>query len=524
MKNDPGISSPPLPDSRGVVELQMSSQDVFLFQRWEDGFRCWKSEEGGRPHPTVFPYRIVHESDPNRLHDDLALFFSFTHGLSMTQSKPGCFSFGIDAEKLECGEDGLPVKLLPFQELLQSIPEHVRVLVSQCERDHYLALEAMRHVPGFSEFLEQELQGLGMSYLLTVWGLGRARKQPRIFRLELAERMITLPRDKMLETLTDEPCSHALFRLIEKLPITDLNPDAIWMAVDALARPAMRQAVGEIKLISAEALAELVKLPDWLLMPTLVRLLVDAFHQGHTLESIIPPSLLTAPEAMQNRLRESLSGARTLLSLEKRIHQWADRLYYEVSFPPPPVKGNDLLHPLRTGLMLRQEGRKMQNCVAGYAEDVLDGESYFYAWRGHIRATVQLDHTSEGHWRLGEALGMENEELPQGEWLKIVESLAESFGDDGLFLCRCSIAGSGYYELNKALPTLTDNTPLCLRREPGNPHDSNAIEILTKNGLKLGYVPHSKNEDAARWMAAGLTVRARLLSTRGCLIEVFVCA
>jgi len=500
----------------GAICVPLERNSNYWFKTWEQGFCCWKSEEGGRTYPIVFPYRMVDERKPDCLHEDLDLLFSVAHGLGMTQPEPGHYSIGIDTAKVDRS------MLMLLQELLLTIPENIRVLASRCGKYHYLALEAMRHVPEFTEFLEQEVNGAGMSYVLAVWALGKAVKQPRIFRLELAQRMMTLSRIRMLETLTDAPCSHALLRLLAKLPPDEIKLDVVWTAMDAMARPAMRKSLGGLKLMTAEALSELMQLPDWLVTPTLVHVLAGSLHEGQTLTSILPPSLLTAPEEAHERLRQSLSGAKTLAALEKRIYQWADRLYYEVSFPAPPMRGNDKLKPLRTGLMLRQEGWKMQNCVAGYAEDVLAGKSYFYAWRGNIRATVQLGHTHADRWRLTEALGSENEELPADEWISVVAALAQAFGDTGLFLCRCSIAGTGHYDFEKAKPVLTDGMDLRLRREPDNIHDANAIEVLTPDGIKMGYMPRAHNEDAARWMDAGLAVSVRFLSTRGCQIEISV--
>jgi hypothetical protein len=40
---------------------------------------------------------------------------------------------------------------------------------------------------------------------------------------------------------------------------------------------------------------------------------------------------------------------------------------------------------------------------------------------------------------------------------------------------------------------LATGDELELRREPDNPHDSNAIEVYTRDGIKLGYVPRIAN-------------------------------
>jgi len=164
----------------------------------------------------------------------------------------------------------------------------------------------------------------------------------------------------------------------------------------------------------------------------------------------------------------------------------------------------------------------MQHCVAGYAEDVLASKSYFFAWRGKIRATVQLNRTRDGKWRLAEALGYENEALPTSEHQAIVRALADAFGETGLFLCRCHIAGGGYYDYNRAAREFRDGMPVELRRQPDNLHDERAIEAFTPNGLKLGYVPRRVNAEPAQWLDAGLPVCGRMVCDSGWHLELYV--
>src|SRR3546814_1545737 len=49
-----------------------------------------------------------------------------------------------------------------------------------------------------------------------------------------------------------------------------------------------------------------------------------------------------------------------------------------------------------------------------------------------------------------------------------------------------------------------------LRREPDNPHDRRAIEVLDARGAKLGYVARIDNSAVARMMDAGERFEARI--------------
>ena len=81
-------------------------------------------------------------------------------------------------------------------------------------------------------------------------------------------------------------------------------------------------------------------------------------------------------------------------------------------------------------------------------------------------------------------------------------------------LADAAVAGLPYYDAAKAVPRLAAGDPLTLRREPSNPHDARAIEVLAADGAKLGYVARVENEALAALMDAGLAVRANVLSAR----------
>lgn len=72
------------------------------------------------------------------------------------------------------------------------------------------------------------------------------------------------------------------------------------------------------------------------------------------------------------------------------------------------------------------------------------------------------------------------------------------------------MAGLPYHDVGKAGSDLTAGSSLLLRREPDNPHDDLAIEILTLSGIKLGYVPRIRNPVIARLMDAGKTMVAQV--------------
>lgn len=79
-----------------------------------------------------------------------------------------------------------------------------------------------------------------------------------------------------------------------------------------------------------------------------------------------------------------------------------------------------------------------------------------------------------------------------------------------VFLQETRVAGTWHHKARGILASLHVGQPLVLRREPENPHDALAIEVLTAEGVKLGYVPRQRNPPFARLMDAGQPVRATL--------------
>jgi len=66
------------------------------------------------------------------------------------------------------------------------------------------------------------------------------------------------------------------------------------------------------------------------------------------------------------------------------------------------------------------------------------------------------------------------------------------------------------------------NIELTLRRDPHNPHDANAVAVLTTNGQQLGFLPRKCAETVARIMDRGVAVRASVaMVTGGGLTQAF---
>jgi hypothetical protein len=68
------------------------------------------------------------------------------------------------------------------------------------------------------------------------------------------------------------------------------------------------------------------------------------------------------------------------------------------------------------------------------------------------------------------------------------------------------IAGTQYYDAPDYAPKLRYGDDCELRFEPDNKHDKNAIEVYSKDGAKLGYIPKSVNKQIGPFLKMGLLI------------------
>jgi len=70
-------------------------------------------------------------------------------------------------------------------------------------------------------------------------------------------------------------------------------------------------------------------------------------------------------------------------------------------------------------------------------------------------------------------------------------------------------AGLRYHEAKTVWDQMKAGDVLSLIREPGNPHDGNAVRVEW-NGHQLGYIPRTENAAVARQLDRGNKLAARI--------------
>lgn len=82
-----------------------------------------------------------------------------------------------------------------------------------------------------------------------------------------------------------------------------------------------------------------------------------------------------------------------------------------------------------------------------------------------------------------------------------------------LLIQSSPLAGSQFHALPEVIDQIRVGDPLTLKREPANPHDANAIQVLWRDNL-LGFVPRRENKAVARAMDRGERLDARVVALR----------
>jgi hypothetical protein len=103
---------------------------------------------------------------------------------------------------------------------------------------------------------------------------------------------------------------------------------------------------------------------------------------------------------------------------------------------------------------------------------------------------------------------------PRRLWgIALLAAVAVARADDApapkLVVQSSPLAGFRYHGGEELWDALRVGDALALVREPGNPHDPNAVSVWWR-GRKLGYVPRSDNAAIAWGLDRGEPLRARI--------------
>jgi len=115
------------------------------------------------------------------------------------------------------------------------------------------------------------------------------------------------------------------------------------------------------------------------------------------------------------------------------------------------------------------------------------------------------------------AMSMATRPAVLAAWLALActgAAAAASPSIESMIVVRSSpLAGFQFHAAGPLFAQMQVGDPLALVREPGNPHDPNAIRVEWRE-VKLGYVPRRDNSQVARQMDLGAALEARISRLR----------
>ena len=314
---------------------------------------------------------------------------------------------------------------LAFFAYFQSVPQQLRRLVGPLGVYQWLTLDFIRHDADFAAFVDG-LQANRQSNLLHLcFSLSRAVDQGRAARRACAAIVKAEKRVKLLNHLTatsrfcfNDPWDERRLRLLYKLNAPLITFDEIERFLRLTSLREIQDYAAHAKRLSLEGL----ELFDALvrIRPVKARLpnVLDAFSSIDDARGLLELVKDAARELKPKSLARIFDFLRRI-STEDDVFSWMvdviDELdfntYGSRRFPDPPLLPDEFIAPLDSFDALVREARHMRNCLSTKAKEVVEGQTYFYHWRGPEEATLELTQHDNGHWGLTEALGRRNRAL-----------------------------------------------------------------------------------------------------------------
>lgn len=443
-----------------------------------------------------------------------------------------------------------PTAAAQWRKFFFDIPLELRQLTSNWGRYQWLLIEATHHFPAFKDFLKQEAKNQSYHYAAAVLLTASAYKLSLEKRLTLYNEMMWRERVEFLSALLDLPCEKKIFSLLAKFSVNEMDAELIAILYHFSHEIKLFTALQNFTKLNKRVISmAYYELPDWLITASVLSALFTVPVSIVSLEAVFPPMVLNAEGSRRKQVLMSLKSVKNYHRLENKLAELTQKFLLASDFPPAPFAGNEFLQAIQTGEELKKEGLRMHNCVAGYAEAVASGESYFYHWWDRTNdaqdknkdkqkfsllhppakvkdqeATVQLQKSQQEIWYLKEHLGFANKGLKQETVLKIMREVAVLMKGNELSLRVCKLAGLQYYHAAKLWPKLHLASRLLLVREKENPYDSKAVAVFyrkdqTENNseaegdlLQIGYIPRIYNDLISYLMDIGEKLSVKILS------------
>lgn len=319
------------------------------------------------------------------------------------------------------------------------IPADARDLAESFDDLEWPILDAIWHVPGFAAFAARELETIGPGYITLAHRVAQTFGWAAWVPLPVFREMMTCKRHTLFENIVPDVDGRLFNRIASHSRWCDWGgfDREIDGLIDCVRSPVKARLLLSLDLPGGrkeegwatdwDVVWAMALLPDDAVGPGIVALT----RKSWTILAI--DDVIRTAERCSPELRQRAAQSARALRDPDQVSDWADRwmqvLAPHVPMPKPPFAGTPRLVPLDSYDKLRAEGEEMAHCVRVYGHHVLAGTTYVYRWLGPPRATIALCRNGRGGpWRIGQAKGRGNAELP----VEVLEEIQRELASQGL--------------------------------------------------------------------------------------------
>ena len=324
---------------------------------------------------------------------------------------------------------GLHARRRAARTFLDRIPLDVRQVAARFpDRQWHLVALTARH-PGA---IELAADNPALAYALaSSWIFHRpAVRDP----WRAAERLVPKKRLRIAGWL-GFPATQGVVGILAKVPTRALTPRRLLYLREALCTAAPPKALHHLPRLDTGVLrilcdAQLIGCAAFTLLEEISA--SRAHSRSHDVAYLLRDSVRMLAIV---RPGERLPAQRTIRAV-RHIHDTLaadlarirDGRLLDLSLPPPPVRGTELIVPLTQPSDLVEEGRSMHHCVGSYVEEVAGGGCFVYRVLGPERATLSLRRRAGG-WQIDQISGVANGPVSAGTRLVAAEWLRQALVD-----------------------------------------------------------------------------------------------
>jgi hypothetical protein len=386
-------------DHDALVEQYGSRR--YVYGRWDRLFGCWTSDRHQPARRFDPPWALV---DPL---GRLCIGYSDANAL---WADPGD---GDPAAR--------PAMPLPaadgaagyFQRYADLIPLTIRRIVGPFGRWQWVLLSMIWAEPDFTAFLRTELRAVGPGFVIACLAMNRAADLRPQERAALCRRIMHDKREQLIPGLSETRVPATAVALLAASGQELATAEACGALLAVLSDPDKAKTLARGTRLTPALIALLHRLPPWLCtgnLPTMLAAAEDLPPVGQALQTL---ANMVEPDDtdMQAKVYRALRQVKAVQRLPAVIKGWISRIRERPGVPPPPFPQTGSLVPLSSAALVRAEGRRMRNCIAGYLPEIIAGTSYFYRWDSAEPGCIRLRRDAGGPWRLDACLGIANASL-----------------------------------------------------------------------------------------------------------------